>query len=347
MSKLELPLFILVRLIVAASCLLICLFGYLIFKRMREIQQQRKTQLYIKQTQTVWYDYLINDARFTPRLVPNHKFEIYGVEEIFQAYVNNLANPDLIEKISQFSNRYFKLYYQKQLKSLKWSIRMNALYRIAEFHIDRLLDECKKRVQRKETREEYFQILKILAIFDADTFLQEILHSVVPFSEYEYKKLLSSVHSHILENLTQHFAELRPTCQYSIIDILGVKRNGTYTPFLESQLQNADAEIRIRSLKSIYEIGFVRDLQKYVAFVGSPLWEERLMTAKVLGHSPLDLSLPYLERLLQDSSWWVRSQAAKTIGDAKGGKEKLQRFIESASDSYAIDMANEILQKGL
>ena len=47
-------------------------------------------------------------------------------------------------KIKQFSNQYLKAFYEKDLSSKRWSIRMNALYRIADLQIDELLTKCQE-----------------------------------------------------------------------------------------------------------------------------------------------------------------------------------------------------------
>lgn len=114
---------------------------------------------------------------------------------------------------------------------------------------------------------------------------------------------------------------------------------------MESCLHNDDAEIRIRTLKAIFEIGIITDLDKYLPFITSQIWEERLMMAKLLGALPISITSSYLQELLEDENWWVRTQAAKSIGRNKDGKIVLQSYINSSNDRYAIEMANQVLGK--
>jgi HEAT repeat protein len=116
--------------------------------------------------------------------------------------------------------------------------------------------------------------------------------------------------------------------------------------FLENNLSHDDTEIRIRSLKAINEMGMITDLDRYKVFLDSPVWEERLMLAKLLGAFPLEQVYPYLEELLQDENWWVRSQSARTIVNSKDGMSRLEMFIATAQDQYAIEMAQEVLVRG-
>ncbi|NLL23059.1 MAG: HEAT repeat domain-containing protein [Tissierellia bacterium] len=70
------------------------------------------------------------------------------------------------------------------------------------------------------------------------------------------------------------------------------------------------------------------------------------MLAKLLGVFSLEEAYPYLEQLLQDENWWVRSNAARSIGNSKDGRSRLEMFIATAHDQYAIDMAREVLGEG-
>ncbi|WP_203248567.1 HEAT repeat domain-containing protein [Sporosarcina beigongshangi] len=337
---------LLLLLIIVLVFILIFFTCYLIFERTREVSGVRKKEVYIREKQMLWYRYFRDAEKFHASLIPTNKFEIQAVEELFLSYLNNLFTPAILKKIELFSNQYLKQHFSGLLRSRKWSERINAMERIIDFRMDSLLEVCEKMDEKKLSHEEYFQLLKIYAVFKEEQFVNKLLNLPVLFSEYEYKKLLISVDEDILNDLMNRMEELSDTCQYVIIDILGIKRNMDNLSFLESRLGHSNDEIRIRSLKAIYELGVIIEPEKYVHFNVSPIWEERLMHARLLGNLPISYSLPYLEALLKDDSWWVRSQAAKTIGKDKQGAEILQSFIETASDQFAIDMANEVLWEG-
>lgn len=298
--------------IIILSVLLIGFWMYLMFERLKEVARQRKIDLYIKGKQQKWYRYFRGEEPFTDELIPKNKYEIQGIEELFLVYLQNLSNTGMKEKIKQFSNRYLKQYYQKLLGSRKWSLKMNALYRIADFQLSSLADECYALEKRRLTHEESFQLLKLYSMFNPENFIEKII--AIPLSEFEYKKLLTGLDSETYEELQRRFHEMPVTCRYSMIDTIGLKRDMDSIPFLEAKLENDDPEIRIRSLKAIHEIGIILHLDKYVPFVSSNIWQERLMTAKLLQNVSLKDSLPYLKKLLEDESWQVRSQVARALG---------------------------------
>lgn len=337
---------LLLRLIIVLVIVLIALTCYLIFKQMREVAGLRKKEAYIHEKQMLWYRYFRDEEKFDTSLIPTNKFEIQAVEALFLSYLNNLFTPAILEKIRLFSNQYLKQHFLGLLRSRKWSERINSMERIVDFHIDSLVGICEEMDKGKLSKEEHFQLLKIYAVLKEEHFVNKLLTLPVVFSEYEYKKLLISVDEAISRELLNQIEEVPDACKFAMIDILGVKRNMDDLSFLESQLEHSNDEIRIRSLKAIYKLGIIIDPEKYVHFNVSPLWEERLMHAKLLGNLPISYSAPYLKVLLEDDSWWVRSQAAKTIGKDKQGAEILQSFIETTNDQFAIDMANEVLWEG-
>lgn len=288
---------------------------YLIWSRTGEVSHQRKTEEYVKENQDAWYHYLINDKPFSKALIPKDKYELYGVEQIFLSYIKNTSDSAILEKIRRFSNESMKTHYEKLLNSRKWSIRMNALYRILDFHIDSLIDQCIQLESKKLSSDEQFQLLKIYLIFKPDLFLSEFLENPPSFSEYECKKLFKNADNSVVEQLIKDFSSLSTASKYALISVLGMKRDVHFVPFLENLLKEEDSELRIRSLKAIHEIGMINQPEPYIPFISSEIWEERLMAAKVLGNLPLHDSVPYLEELLADDEWWVRHQAAKTINN--------------------------------
>lgn len=331
----------------ASLLILVIISVYIVLNNAKEKFVAEKIQIYIENKQDLWYQYLNDIIPLSQELIPNNDIDIKAIEVIFLGYVENVSNPSIKEKIRKFSNQYLRHYYLGLLSSKRWSLRMNALYRIISFGIDSLAGECKKLEKRaKLSPEERFQMLVIHSIFDEANFVKEFANLSIKLSEYEYKKLLIGFNSDILEKLTHYMNDFPEEYQYYFIDVLGISRSIDFLPFLENNLSHENPEIRIRSLKAINEIGIVSDMEPYRDFLNSPIWEERLMLAKILGTFPLEQAYPYLEQLLQDENWWVRSNAARRIGNSKDGRSRLENFIETAQDQYAIDMAREVLGEG-
>lgn len=299
---------------VIAALLVFCcvVIIYLIFQERRDSQKKREKEDYAQKTKTLWQEYILEDIPFEYQQIPKNKSEIAEVENILLSYLKNISNPDIHLKIRSFAQRYLKEHYKTELTSRKWSQRMNAMYRIADFQIKELVDICEVSMKQKGSLEA-FQLLKLYSILEKENFTQELLVSDHSFSESEYKKLFSYLKVELLEQLIGKLEDLPESAQYALIDTIAIKGSMAVVESLEKVLANDNAEIRIRTLKGLERIGVIQHIETYIPFVSSSIWEERLMVAKLFKHVPLAYTSEYLEILLLDSNWWVRSQAASMM----------------------------------
>lgn len=334
-------------LIIILVLLLILIFFtiYIFLQRQHEILFNQRRDAYIKNYSQLWYDYLLNDEFFSITLVPRGKPQVVAVETIFLSYIKNLTNVNVKHKIKEFSNLYLVKHYTRDLTSKRWSIRMNALSRIFDFYIDEMMSEFDKLETRAISEEEYFQLLKIYSLFRPAIFMDKIGSLKMSYSESEYRRLFVLLEEDVFIRFFDNFDMWPSSIQFAVIDTAAVKRSMNYINRLEFLLTHETDEIRIRAIKGLFEIGVIEDINIYVPFVTSDIWEERLMVAKIFKYIPLSYTYLYLEQLLQDENWWVRSQAAKSIAEDTDGVEKLQHFIATSEDNYAVDIAQEIVMR--
>lgn len=305
---------------------------YLIFKRRGDLARRDKRDQYILQKTPGWHQYLVNNKPIVAELIPKNDHEHEGVEHILLSYQKNVQSPGIQERVKEFSNQHLRDFYRKRLSSNKWSTRMNTLRRISSFQLVSLLPECRKLAERKLSLEETYELAYILARFDPATFLRKFPDWAAQFSEYDYKKLLMAVNEDTFHALTLMAPSLPHRFHYSLADVMGALKDPRHVPFLENSMQSREPEVRIRSLKALSEIGVVDNLDKYLPLVDSPIWEERLMTARLLSQFPLSRTRAYLEKLSHDSYWWVRNQAM--IG-LQGGERKGPTLIRRGQESGA------------
>lgn len=337
----ELSISFLLTVIVVLLVILFLFTIYLLLQHEWEIRFAKTRDTYLQNYSQHWYNYLFNDGNFSMVLVPRGRAQVAAIEIIFSSYLKNITNEKVEHKIKEFSNHYLKKFYDKDLASKRWSIRMNALYRIADLQIDELLDTCQQFEKTKISEEEYFQLLKIYSIFRQELFIEKIKEPSIHYSESEYRRLFVLLDDSVFIRLFEDFNSWTKNIQFAAIDTAAVKRHMQYIEKLKQLLTYEEPEIKIRALKGLYEIGVIDEIDPYVPFVASDMWEVRLMIAKIFKHVPLEYTYAYLEQLLEDDNWWVRSQAAKTIAENREGIAKLQQFMESSNDQYAIEMAQE------
>lgn len=323
--------------IICLLFLLLCLAIYLVVQRQAETKRHKAINDYILTEEKHWYAYLTGEVELSKKLIPKSAYEREAIEEIFLVYMKNLSNSFIKERITSYAGKYLASYYKQQLKSFRSSMRLNALYRILEFDLmNELSEQLKQFKNRRLTREEQFQFLKIeLQITSGHRFIENMLSMETVFSEHEYRQLFLNADSDVLENAMEQFESLSSLCKWALIDAMGFNREIVVLSFLESLLDHREAELRIKALKAIYRIGVVLELERYLVFVTSTMWEERLMIAKIMENVPLEDSILHLQKLAQDESWWVRSQAIASIGEQKEYMENDNN--KAVQDSWAAE----------
>lgn len=332
-------------LIVLLLLIFILFFVYLLFYGKKREQFELNKDHYIKNNELDWYLFLTGQEKQLNHKLTYEQYEVEAIEEMLISYTRNASDKNILFNIQKFTSENLLSFYRQQLKSSKWSIRMNALYRIGDFKMKDLFEDCKKMLRKKVSKEEYFEIMILCSYFDISYFIEELIAAKMVFSEYEYKKIFFGISDQSESELEKQFEKLPLTTQLAYIDTLGLKRKAKSLVFLEKQSENEQPEIRIRSLKAAYEIGIPIEVEKLESFIASPIWEERLMSVRLLSILPSEDSLAHLRTLIEDQNWWVRSKAAEVIRQGKNGKAVLKEIVQFSKDAYAVDIANELLNE--
>ncbi|SDZ63705.1 HEAT repeat [Evansella caseinilytica] len=331
--------------ILSFMTVLMLLFSYLVVQRMIEVRVQRKIAGYVKDGSDWAYRYLIEGDAPHEQIIPDSSTKLIAMESILRSYARNISGDVVSTRITAYAQTYFSASYRKNLQSLKWSTRMNALQRIFEFRMKDLLDDVLAMLNetKRYSDDEYALIYRILAAFQYENLLVHVLHPKVKLNEMEYRKLLFELEEKQLCGMAVHYQELPAVVKHTVLDMIGVKHIVEMVPFLEERIHDEEREVRIRSLKALAQLGIIETEKIYYPFVDSENWEERMMVAKVLANVDSREAVASLQRLLKDQSWWVRSQAAQSIIQQKNGKSVLQAIVDIEEDPYAKDMGKEAL----
>ena len=346
MTAITIP--ILLIIIATISVLLFILTATLFYQKYQSNKITKQKQHYIHTFKDDWYEFLMNGAQGSVAMIPKTDSEYSAIETIFLSYLKNMHTQKSTIRIYDFANEYLISHYEKQLASRKWSTKMNALYRIYDFRISELLPQCEQLKLEQLDDDMLLQLLKIYALLQPAKLFDFVLSPSRDLPEIDYKQLFMIIESRSLQKFMDHFEQLQPHAQVALIDAVGLSQNTVHLPQLIQLLQSEDVEIRIRTLKVLCQLSHVGDLTVYEPFTSSPIWEERLMVAKILRNYPIEESLPLLQTLLEDTHYQVRYEASQTFTGAKNGERWIQQFLHSSTDVYAVDMVKSSLkQKGL
>lgn len=334
-----------VILIVAIVVILIGCSVYLIYNRLQQSKTEKKVQNNITEFLPLCYQFFVegNPTESLENIQNPH--QIKAIETILTKYIYLLSDQDVINRIQQYAGNSLSEHYQKDLKSRRWGIRINALYKIIDFKIQSLapyvLDLLNS--SKKYSQKEYFEMYKVIALFMPAQLLSQLKNSTYKLSNIELYKVLALLKEDTIKEIMQNFDALTRTQKIAVIDTIGSKNLLEYIEFLHNAIKDENAEIRLHAMKAIEKIGFVHPIEMYETFFYAEDWRERMLFAKLLKYFPLDEIIDYLKVLITDRSWWVRYHTVQIIADQKNGQKVLEMLYNQTEDLYAKEIISASL----
>ncbi|NHC39964.1 HEAT repeat domain-containing protein [Bacillus sp. MM2020_1] len=326
--------------------LLVVLLIYLTIRKAIEIKNRKTIEAYVENYQSILFTMLM-DGGYSRGMNPKSVLEQKAIEELLSRYSKILEGADEKKRLSELASMYLADYYRQQLKSKRWSQRMNTLYHIEDFQLNLLIDDIYTLTKKKKlSHTELIHSLRILALFQYGQLFDMLTTYYQPFSEFEYRIIIIRLDEQQFEQFILHFHKSSPPLQKAILDVISIKRGLKYLSFLENVFSSYKGEIRLRALKALSEIGYVKNTEPYLELLYSAKWEERMVAAKLVGSIKEVKAISRLIELLHDRTWWVRSQAGQAISQFPNGYDILREVLETSKDAFAKDMAWEWLHKG-
>jgi hypothetical protein len=337
----------LVTAFVLLSGILFILLVYLICRKAFENRQRRG----IEHFKTIMNDKMLHSVltgEFLRSLQADTKVKKLALEELLSHYAEILEGTEEKNNLNRLAKSRLTDYYRKNLSSLRWSSRMNALFHIEAFQMDGLKEDIISMLNRRRiTKEEKIRVLTILAQLQSAEMFDLLTGNYRDLSYLEYRNILSRLNSDGFDQFLLGYHSCQPELKFAIMDLAGLKKELNFLNFAETVFSVSSGEERVRALKAIVSIGHVRKLDRYLHLFQSGNWEERMLAARLAGVLKAEKTLPDLVQLLQDSSWWVRSQAGQSITMFPQGKKVLEGVMSDSNDSFARDMAWEWINKGV
>jgi hypothetical protein len=326
---------------------LLCLLTYLVIRKIIENRQDNQINERKKQLIGPIFSYL-REGKERLKDIKQTRIDKQAIEQVLTDFSERIEGEQEEERLLELAEFYLIDKYRKEIKSRYWSKRMNVLYKIEDFHMKEIEHQVISRLSKRNChKEEKIQIYRILAAFQSEN-IWSLINKDEELTEKNYRSILLRLKPESFRKFIQPFYYCREALQLAILDVISMKKKVEYVQFIESVFAKYEEEIRLRALKAIASIGYVRNIEDYVFLADSEVWQERMMVAKLLGtSSSLDKYIPLLVKLLHDSSWWVRSQAAESIISFKKGREVLFEVVNQSEDKFAKDMAREWLNKGV
>ncbi|WP_264737602.1 HEAT repeat domain-containing protein [Cytobacillus firmus] len=328
------------------SGLLLLILLYLVIRKWLEHRERRKINECIEKLSPLIFEF-ISEGEINRHLHLDNNIKKKAAEEVLSKFAANLTGEEETRKLREFADRNLRNYFQRQLKSRRWSIRMNALYNIEDLHFIELMPHVlEAAIKERISHDERVQSLRILAAFQFEGIFDLLLSNSQNLSDAELRNIILRLNENLFSLLLTDFHKAGLPVKYAIIDSAGIRKELKYLHFIESVYTSYDGETRLRAVKALSSLGVVKDITPYLKLRHSEDWKERMMAAKLFGSLKEPDLMPHLIDLLHDRSWWVRSQAGQSIMMFPDGKEELQIVLDTSNDLYARDMAWEWMNKG-
>lgn len=105
-----------------------------------------------------------------------------------------------------------------------------------------------------------------------------------------------------------------------IAEALGWSENFDMLPVLADFASSPDPELRIAGLKAARQLGHPGARTWVLPMLLDPVDDVRVQAARTCGQLGLVDAIPLLSRLVENSSWWVRTRAAEALSVLRTGQ---------------------------
>lgn len=327
--------------------ILVLLLSYLIIRKAIDLRQRKAIEAWKKTYNSTVFS-MLSDGIYSRAVSSLTPTQLKAIEELLSHYSKVLEGEEEKQRLADLAARYLTTDYQKRLKSKKWSTRMNTLYHIEDFQLFQLADDVRQLLDRiRVSHEEVIHALRILACSQHPSLIELLTNTFDRLSAIDYRTILICLEKKPFSLFMLHFHQGSPSLQKAILEVISTKKDFEYLSFVKNIFSAYTGEVRLAALKALAELGYVENAAPYIELLYSNRWEERMMAAKLIGSIREESAIPRLIELLQDPSWWVRTQAGQAISEFANGKEILKSVLEQSSDPFAKDMAWEWLNKGV
>lgn len=338
---------------------LAAIYVYLAWRKWKSISFQRRKKKYLERRRESIGRYLLT-RQGGELLRPKAEHEYQAMEDFFSDYLSSYKTDAEDNPVKEFVERYMVPRYREHLRDRRWSVRVNTLYFVDLFKLDGMQEDLLLLLRNKRcSAEERYQIYLLLADFEyAD--LQDLLKSSKTLPPFLLNELTGRLVNHEnLDDYVRRFFEFPREWQLSLLDVFRDRhlRSEKLQDLLEDLVGSDDRETRIRALKTISVLGYIRSPAIVTRLVengkrngdwnGSQAAGERMMVARLMGHIRLNAFLPYLEELIADGAYNVRANAAMSIRRYANGRETLFSIAEKHEDAFARNIAREWLDRSM
>lgn len=329
------------------SCLLttlLLLFLYLLIQKDRELKRKTRKENLKNKIRQPLFAYLNEGVDVKTRLFQRDPVSFEAVQELLYEYRSMTKGEEVGERIQRFAIDNFTDYYRKLLQHHRWSIRMNTLYLIEDFMMISLEEDILEKLDDTSiSKVERYQQLRVLAKLQSNHLFSYLLIDSFVYPLFLYKEILRNLKIDHFDQMVSKYDTACDELKIAILALFAEKRDTSYLPLVERELENGHLDIRLQALKVVRSFGYISNFQLLYNFAKSSLWQERMLFAQITSVIQKERFKPLLTQLLTDESWWVRNAAGDALCSYQDGRFILFHIAQTSNDNFARDMAWQCL----
>ncbi|RJS58660.1 HEAT repeat domain-containing protein [Bacillus sp. PK3_68] len=331
----------------ALVIILLFLLAFLLIQKVNTNRKAEKVESIKAYLRPDLFAYLLGDEKdLHNRWLSSHPLNLQALEELLEEASKMFKGEEIAAMITMLAEEWLKEEYRRRLTKRRWSIRMNVLYHIENFHMASFAPYLWLALAEDsfQTKAEQTEAIRVLASLQSKALATDLIQLTPPFSKALYKDVLRRFNGTYQSFFIENYEKLNNIFKQAIIEWMAETQDYRYIPFIVDQLKQSHLELRIAALKVLYLFGYADDSADIYSFSYSSHWQERMLFAKLAGAAKKDRFLPQLTKLIADENWFVRNAAGEALQKYADGALILQHIIETHHDRYAKDMAAQWLE---
>ncbi|MFN7252693.1 MAG: HEAT repeat domain-containing protein [Anaerobacillus sp.] len=331
---------VLILLNIVLLFLLVLLFIFLLLQKNKDIKIKNRKENLKNKLRVPLFNYLNEGDEVKTRLFQRDTLSYKVVQQLLHEHRKMAQGDEVSERIRTFAETYFAVYYRELLEHKSWSIRMNTLYSIENFMMYSLEDIVWEGfVTSGVEKVEQHQQLRVLARLQSKRLIDHLFLNNQQYPLAIYKEILRRFHTEKFDQIVSKYDQGNQQLKIALLALFAEKKDTSYLPLVERELENGQTDIRMQALKVIRSLGYTSNPDKLMGFAKSSLWQERMMYCKIASVIKKERFKPSIVPLISDENWWVRNAAGEAIVKLEDGQLILTHIAETSEDSFARDMA--------
>ena len=143
--------------------ILISTYLYLLIIKVVNRKKAQEKQSWIDKHQDEIEQYLLHGDINKITFIPKKSYQFSAIEDFFSDYLSNFKVDKVDNPIKKFVEHFLIEEYRKRLRSREWSVRMNTLYFLDLFQLEKMENDLLRRLKSPDlTNEEEYQIYILL-----------------------------------------------------------------------------------------------------------------------------------------------------------------------------------------